>query len=101
MGARVAEHRLRPSRFRRAVRFRVDLHGVSVFGPGRQHSLIRWEWVEDITAGAEVTVRSPNAEIQLPPGAFGLAPDELADRLEAARAIHRRADVIEELSRLG
>ncbi len=92
---------MRPSRFARPVRLRVDLHGVSVFGPGRHHSLIRWEWVEDISADGDVTVRSPTARIRLPAGAFGLPPQELADRLDAARAIDRRADVIEELSQSG
>ena len=101
MGARVAEHRLRRGPFRRPLRLRVDLHGVSVFGPGGQHSLIRWEWVEEITAGDDVTVRSPNTSIRLPAGAFGLPAPELAERLNAARAIHRRADVLEELSRSG
>ncbi|HVL92254.1 MAG TPA: hypothetical protein VM264_02825, partial [Acidimicrobiales bacterium] len=37
---------------RRVVR--VDLHGVSSFGPGDQHTLIRWERIEDIlVAGPE------------------------------------------------
>ena len=78
---------------------RVDLHGVSAFGAGDEHALIRWEWVEgiDIEKGA-VLVRGSQDCITLPSGAFGLAPKELADELERARGIQNRSDVIQRLS---
>lgn len=98
MGARVAEQLVRRGRFRPPVRLRVDLHGVSVFGPGDRHTVVRWEWIDEIVAGEGVTVRSANAQIDLPPGAFGLDSEHLADQLRAARSIDRRPDVIEALS---
>lgn len=98
MPATVAEHQVRSGRFGRRLRVRVDLHGVSVFGPGPRRTLIRWEWVEDISVDRGVIVRSPDDRLTLPPGAFGLAPDVLAAELERARSIVDRADVIGGLS---
>jgi len=78
---------------------RVDLHGVSAFGAGDEHALIRWEWVEGIDIeNAAVLVRASEACITFPSGAFGLAPRELADELERARGIQNRSDVIRRLS---
>ena len=78
---------------------RVDLHGVSAFGAGDERVLIRWEWVEavEIERGS-VVVRGSDDSIVLPSGAFGLEAEELASELEAARAIHKRSDVIRRLS---
>ncbi len=94
----MAEHVVRRRRFGRPQRLRVDLHGVSVFGPGDEHRVIRWEWVESITVGGGVTVAGAGVEIVLPSGAFGLDPGVLAERLRAAGSIDRRMDVIAELS---
>lgn len=91
---RVAEHRIvgGPAGERR---LRVDLHGVSVFGPGDDRTLIRWERIVAIEADADgVTVRAPGDELTFPPGAFGLEPDDLAERLGDARSITERPDVI-------
>lgn len=81
---------------------RVDLHGVSAFGAGDERALIRWEWVETIQVErGSVVVRSPEDEIVLPSGAFGLAADELAEQLERARSIGSRSEVILRLSTSG
>ena len=77
---------------------RVDLHGISSFGPGDARTLIRWEWIEDIAVDRGVRVRSANAEIELPPRAFGLPPGELAQRLRDACSIERRPRIIGELN---
>lgn len=98
MPGRVAEHVVRTRRFGRKVRLRVDLHGVSVFGPGDRRSLIRWEWVESVSAGRGVVVRAANTEIALPPRAFGLEPETLARALREAQALDRRSDVIAALA---
>jgi len=98
MGGRVAEHRLRTGRFGRRVRARVDLHGVSIFGPGKARRLIRWEWIQEIVVGDGVKVRSASDELILPPGSFGCAPHELAQLLEEARSIAHRSDVLVRLS---
>lgn len=99
MSQRVAEYEMRTKRFGPKVRFRVDLHGVSVFGPGREHLLIRFEWLESVAVdGGDVVVSSLYDQIRLPKGAFGLDPVTLAERLEDARSIHRRADVIGQLT---
>ena len=95
---RVAEHVLRTRPFGPKVRLRVDLHGVSLFPPRGGHTLIRWEWIEQIEVDGGVVVRSATDEIRLPPGAFGLEPPALAERLRAAGAIATRSDVISELS---
>jgi hypothetical protein len=47
---------------------------------------------------AGVTVRSAGETVNFPPGAFGLEPAELAERLSAARGIERRSDVIASLN---
>ena len=78
---------------------RVDLHGVSAFGAGDERSLIRWEWVEEISVeGGSVVVRGAADSIVLPSGSFGLEPRQLADELQRARAIRDRSDVIRRLS---
>ena len=78
---------------------RVDLHGVSEFGSGEEHTLLRWEWVEAIEIDrGSVVVRGGDEAIVLPSGAFGLAPKELAEELEAARGIGNRSGVIARLS---
>lgn len=99
MAARVAEHVFRGRPFGPKIRYRVDLHGVSVFGPGQEHTVVRWEWIEEISAGAGVVVRSANAEIRLPRGTFGLDPEHLADRLRRACSIEWRGEIIGELTR--
>lgn len=82
-----------------ALRLRVDLHGVSVFGPGESRTLIRWEWVTGIEVTDDgVVVRSPQARLTFPPGAFGLDPPVLAQRLQQARSIVDRPDVIGQLA---
>ncbi|MGH9189292.1 MAG: hypothetical protein ACRD0Q_04565 [Acidimicrobiales bacterium] len=97
MGRGVAEHVVRSRPWGPRRRVRVDLHGISLFGPRSEHSLIRWEWIESIAVEAGVVVRSEADAITLPPGAFGLEPADLAARLETARSIVHRADVIGEL----
>jgi len=78
---------------------RVDLHGVSEFTEGDDHTLLRWEWVKAIELDrGSVVVRGADDSIVLPSGAFGLPPSELAEALEAARGIQHRADVIGRLS---
>jgi hypothetical protein len=97
-GRRFAEQQIRRRRFGPRARLRVDLHGVSVFGPGNHHSAIRWEWIEEISSGDTVVVSSANDAITIPAGTFGLSPSALAERLDAAKSIVQRADVIAELS---
>ena len=80
------------------IRYRVDLHGVSCFGPGEERTLIRWEWVD--TIGVEegaVVVASTKDRVAFPSGAFGFSARDLAERLEAARSITDRPEVIGEL----
>jgi hypothetical protein len=98
MAHRVAEYVVRRRRLGPKVLLRVDLHGVSTFGPGRRRTLIRWEWIEGISVGTGVTVRSATEAVELPPGAFGLPSPVLAERLVEARAIERRPDVIAQLN---
>ncbi len=69
-----------------------------MFGPGDDHTLIRWEWVESIVAGEGVDVSSARARVHLPAGTFGLGPDQLCALLEEGRGIERRPDVIDELA---
>ena len=97
MGLRAAEHLLRANPGAE-LRLRVDLHGVSIFGPGEERTLIRWEWVEHIGGDGDVDVVSARARIHLPAGAFGLPPEKLRILLEEARSPEKRADVIAELS---
>lgn len=110
MAATVAEHTVRlgrfgrfgrPRRFGRARRFgpvtrvRVDLHGISQFGPGDRHTLIRWEWIDVIeTSAGGVVVSSSETSLTLPPGSFRLPTETLAARLNSARSIVERPDVI-------
>ena len=98
MGLRTAEElvRLGPSGPR--LRVRVDLHGVSVFGPGDERTLIRWEWIEHLGVRDGVEVRSATAQLTLPPGAFGLPPETLCRLLGEARSLEARADVIGQLA---
>ncbi len=98
MVGRVAEHVVRRRPFGRPQRIRVDLHGVSVFGPGDEHRVIRWEWIESITVDRGVVVAGGGHEIAVPAGAFGLEPDELAEQLRAAGSIEHRTDAISRLS---
>jgi hypothetical protein len=98
MGMRVAEAQVRLRRFGPKAMVRVDLHGVSLHGPGDNHIAIRWEWIEEVEAGASLTVRSAKEAITIPAGAFGLTPLALGERLEQARSITRRTDIIAELS---
>ncbi len=89
---------MRTRRFGPKVLYRVDLHGVSTFGPGDQRTLIRWEWIEHLGVSDGVEVRSAHAQLTLPPGAFGLPPETLGVLLEEARSLHARSDVIERLA---
>ena len=95
---RVAEHVMRSRMFGPRIRLRVDLHGVSTFGPGEERTLIRWEWIEAIAVeGESVVVTSARDQVTFPSGAFGFAAPDLAERLEAARSITRRPEIIGEL----
>ena len=95
---RVAEHVIRARRFGPKVLLRVDLHGVSSYGPGDQRIAIRWEWIEDITIGdGSVEVRSATDVVTFPTGAFGFDPPALGQRLQEARSITRRPEIIGEL----
>lgn len=98
MARTVAEAMVRTRRFGPKVLVRVDLHGVSVFGPSGERTLVRWEWIEAIEVTTGVEVRSASARLLLPRRAFGRSSEDLAERLEAARSITQRADVIEELA---
>ena len=97
MPGRVAEDVVRRRPFGRPVRLRVDLHGVSVFGPGDQRQVMRWEWIETITVSDGVVLSGGGNDLVLPRGAFGVAPEELAERLRAAGSLEHRTDVIAEL----
>lgn len=89
---------MRPRRFGPKVLLRVDLHGVSVNGPGDQRTAIRWEWIEEITLhDGSVEVRSTTDSVTFPAGAFGFDPPALAQRLQDARSISRRPEIIGEL----
>jgi hypothetical protein len=101
VGMRIVEEQIRLDPPGVTQRLRVDLHGVAVFGPDDDHVAIRWEWVNDITAGEHVVVSSASDAITIPAGSFGLAPDDLAGRLERARSITERPEVIAELARGG
>ena len=94
----VADVVVRRRRFGPKVTLRVDLHGVSSFGPGDTRALIRWEWIDDISVDDGVVVRSVTDEVRFPAGCFGFEPEALAQRLEAARSIVHRTEVIGELN---
>lgn len=79
------------------VLVRVDLHGVSVMDLDGDRRVMRWEWIESITAGEGVTVAGGGRTVAVPQGAFGLRADELAERLRTAGSIVHRTDVIAEL----
>lgn len=99
MTARSVEETVRAGRFGPTLRLRIDLHGVSSFGPGRHRALIRWEWIEKVASHPHgVVVTSNRDKIVLPSGVFGLEPAALAERLERAGSIFMRADIIDELS---
>lgn len=98
MAQRVADFVVRRRRFGPKVTLRVDLHGVSSFGPGDHRSLIRWEWITDVAVSDGVVVCSSKERVAFPPGSFGLEPEVLAERLEQARSIEHRTDVIAGLS---
>ncbi|MEO6120625.1 MAG: hypothetical protein ABIW46_03425 [Acidimicrobiales bacterium] len=78
---------------------RVDLHGVSTFGPGDQHTLVRWERIEDIVAEHEgVDIVTAAERLHLPSGSFGLSPAALAAQLKRASERDERGHVIDELA---
>ena len=94
MGQRVAEDLIRPRRFGPKAVVRVDLHGVSLLGPGDRRTVIRWEWIESIEVTDGVTVRSATDELRIPSGAFGVDATALGRRLEQARSITTRGEAI-------
>ena len=94
VGSRVAEYVVRRRPFGRPSRLRVDLHGVSVFGPGDRHQVMRWEWIERISVDGGVVVSGGGNEIRLPPGAFDVSPEVLAQCLREAGDIDVRTDAI-------
>lgn len=100
---RVAEHTTATGLLRRRqLLVRVDLHGVSTFGPGDEHTLIRWERIEDIVSspgGVEVVTSA--GRLQLPPAAFGLSVDALVVQLRRAADPDERGVVIDELAVAG
>ncbi len=98
MGQRVAEDLVRPRRFGPKVVMRVDLHGVSMLGPGEERTMIRWEWVEAIEVDSDVTVRSATDEVCFPKGSFGIDAPALAHRLQEARSIDSRTEAIAALN---
>lgn len=99
MVLRVVEEVVRSGRTGHSIRLRIDLHGVSCFGPGDHRTLIRWEWIESITPDCRgVTIVSGTDQILLPSGAFGLEPEALAGQLDRAGSIFARAEVLDQLS---
>lgn len=85
--------------FKQKRRFRIDLHGVSSFGPGDAHTLYRWERVEDIAVvPGGVDVVTAAGSLRLPDGAFGLTPEALAAQLRRAADRDERGTVIDELA---
>lgn len=98
MGQRVAEDLVRPRRFGPRAVVRVDLHGVSLLGPGERRTMIRWEWVEAIQVADGVTVRSATDEVRIPRGAFGTDAASLGGLLEQARSITTRGEAIASLN---
>jgi hypothetical protein len=81
----------------RQVLVRVDLHGVSVVGLDTDRQVMRWEWIESITADEGVIVAGGGKTVAVPAGAFGLDAEELAQRLRTAGSIVHRTDVIADL----
>lgn len=102
MYARMVEAMVRPGHRGPTCKIRIDLHGISTFGPGEHYTQIRWDQLTAITPDMHgVTITSPRIEMVIPRGAFGPEPIVLAEKLEAARSIFDRADVIAELSGAG
>lgn len=98
MGRRWVEQTIRSASGESEV-LRIDLHGVSVSAPGGSRTAVRWEWIEDITVGDDtVVVSAASGTITIPKGTFGLLPEVLAGRLDLARSITERTDVIQQLS---
>lgn len=97
MGRRFVEQEIRSASGEPEV-LRIDLHGVSVSASGGSRTAVRWEWIEDITAEDDaVVVSAASGTIAIPRGTFGLLPDVLAGRLDLARSITERTDVIQQL----
>ena len=78
----------------RQVLVRVDLHGVSVVGLDGERQVMRWEWIESVTADEGVVVAGGGSTVAVPRGAFGLDSEEMAERLRTAGSIVHRTDVI-------
>lgn len=97
MGLRWVECPIRSASGEHQV-LRIDLHGVSVSSPGGARTAVRWEWIDEISAGDATVVRSASGTVTIPSATFGLAPEVLAARLDDARSITRRTDVIQALS---
>lgn len=93
MPGRVAEDTVRRP-LGEPVVVRVDLHGVSVVGFDEERQVMRWEWIESITVDDGVVVAGGSRMVAVPPGAFGIEPEALAERLRAASSIAERTDVI-------
>ncbi len=98
MTQRVADFVVRRRPFGPKTVVRVDLHGVSSFGPGDARTLIRWEWIEAIEAADGVSVRSASDEVRIPRGAFGIDGPSLVGLLEMGRSITTRSDAIARLN---
>ena len=95
MGKRVAESVVRRRPFGRAQRVRVELHGVSIIGPGDRREVMRWEWVESVAAeDGAVVLAGDGKRLLLPAGAFGLTAEALAGHLRRAGDSDERTEVI-------
>lgn len=101
MPSRVAESVVRRRLLGRPVRVRIELHGVSLHGPGDQRQIMRWEWVDSVEAVAGgVLVAGDGKQLLVPAGAFGLAPADLAALLRQAGDIDERIAVMDRLNGL-
>lgn len=95
----MAETVVRSGVFGRSLRVRVELHGVSIIGPGDERQVMRWEWVDSITPGAGgVVVAGDGKQLVVPTGAFGLSSAVLAGLLRRAGDIDERVAVMDELN---
>lgn len=100
MPSRVAETVVRKRLLGRPVRVRVELHGVSLHGPGDQRQIMRWEWIDSVDAVAGgVLVAGDGKQLLVPAGAFGLATTDLAHLLRQAGDIDERITVMDRLNR--